>query len=173
MRCCLHCRRKSGKNRVKGLDATNKFQRNVMASGVVPQISMIMGPCAGGAVYSPSMTDFIFMVKDSSYMFVTGPEVVKTSSGTGGACTNNTGTVALSPSLSSSGGCLAQKRFTNMVLPLLVSPTTSKFVLISNPIAPSASKPQFVELAKSRHVRNRLDIKNQNRLHAGKTPVDR
>ncbi|HNN47137.1 MAG TPA: carboxyl transferase domain-containing protein, partial [Azospira sp.] len=48
------------------------FQRNVMASGVVPQISMIMGPCAGGAVYSPSMTDFIFMVKDSSYMFVTG-----------------------------------------------------------------------------------------------------
>jgi propionyl-CoA carboxylase beta chain len=54
------------------------FQRNVMASGVVPQISMIMGPCAGGAVYSPSMTDFIFMVKDSSYMFVTGPEVVRT-----------------------------------------------------------------------------------------------
>ncbi|HQE37734.1 MAG TPA: acyl-CoA carboxylase subunit beta [Zoogloea sp.] len=54
------------------------FQRNVMASGVVPQISLIMGPCAGGAVYSPSMTDFIFMVKDSSYMFVTGPEVVKT-----------------------------------------------------------------------------------------------
>jgi propionyl-CoA carboxylase beta chain len=54
------------------------FQRNVMASGVIPQISMIMGPCAGGAVYSPSMTDFIFMVKDTSYMFVTGPEVVKT-----------------------------------------------------------------------------------------------
>src|ERR1700740_1773197 len=54
------------------------FQRNVEASGVVPQISLIMGPCAGGAVYSPAMTDFIFMVKDSSYMFVTGPEVVKT-----------------------------------------------------------------------------------------------
>jgi propionyl-CoA carboxylase beta chain len=54
------------------------FQRNVMASGVIPQISLIMGPCAGGAVYSPSMTDFTFMVKDSSYMFVTGPEVVKT-----------------------------------------------------------------------------------------------
>lgn len=54
------------------------FQRNVMASGVVPQISMIMGPCAGGAVYSPAITDFIFMVKDSSYMFVTGPDVVKT-----------------------------------------------------------------------------------------------
>jgi propionyl-CoA carboxylase beta chain len=54
------------------------FQRNAMASGVVPQISMIMGPSAGGAVYSPAMTDFIFMVKDSSYMFVTGPDVVKT-----------------------------------------------------------------------------------------------
>jgi propionyl-CoA carboxylase beta chain len=54
------------------------FQRNVLASGVVPQISLVMGPCAGGAVYSPAMTDFIFMVKDSSYMFVTGPDVVKT-----------------------------------------------------------------------------------------------
>ena len=54
------------------------FLRNVLASGVVPQISAIMGPCAGGAVYSPAMTDFIFMVKDTSYMFVTGPEVVKT-----------------------------------------------------------------------------------------------
>ena len=54
------------------------FQRNIMASGVVPQISVVMGPCAGGAVYSPAMTDFIFMVKDTSYMFVTGPDVVKT-----------------------------------------------------------------------------------------------
>ncbi len=73
------------------------FQRNVLASGVVPQISMIMGPCAGGAVYSPAMTDFIFMVKDSSYMFVTGPEVVKTvtheevtAEELGGAVTHNT-----------------------------------------------------------------------------------
>jgi propionyl-CoA carboxylase beta chain len=54
------------------------FQRNVLASGVVPQISLIMGPCAGGAVYSPAMTDFIFMVRDTAYMFVTGPDVVKT-----------------------------------------------------------------------------------------------
>ncbi|MGC1304957.1 MAG: acyl-CoA carboxylase subunit beta [Caulobacteraceae bacterium] len=54
------------------------FLQNVMASGVVPQISVIMGPCAGGDVYSPAMTDFIFMVKDTSYMFVTGPDVVKT-----------------------------------------------------------------------------------------------
>lgn len=73
------------------------FQRNVMASGVVPQISVIMGPCAGGAVYSPAMTDFIFMVKDSSYMFVTGPDVVKTvthetvtSEELGGAITHST-----------------------------------------------------------------------------------
>ncbi|GAA6212056.1 acyl-CoA carboxylase subunit beta [Hyphomicrobiales bacterium 4NK60-0047b] len=54
------------------------FYRNVQASGVIPQISVIMGPCAGGAVYSPAMTDYIFMVKDTSYMFVTGPDVVKT-----------------------------------------------------------------------------------------------
>jgi len=54
------------------------FQRNITASGVVPQISLIMGPCAGGAVYSPAMTDFIFMVKDRGYMFVTGPDVAKT-----------------------------------------------------------------------------------------------
>ena len=73
------------------------FQRNVLASGVVPQISLIMGPCAGGAVYSPAMTDFIFMVKDSSYMFVTGPDVVKTvtheevtAEELGGAVTHNT-----------------------------------------------------------------------------------
>jgi propionyl-CoA carboxylase beta chain len=73
------------------------FQRNVLASGVIPQISLIMGPCAGGAVYSPAMTDFIFMVKDSSYMFVTGPDVVKTvtheevtSEELGGAVTHNT-----------------------------------------------------------------------------------
>ena len=57
------------------------FRRNVLASGVIPQISVIMGPCAGGAVYSPAMTDFIFMVRDSSHMFITGPDVVKTVTG--------------------------------------------------------------------------------------------
>ena len=57
------------------------FWRNVQASGVVPQISLVMGPCAGGAVYSPAMTDFIFMVEGSSYMFITGPDVVKTVTG--------------------------------------------------------------------------------------------
>ena len=54
------------------------FQRNVLASGVVPQLSVIMGPCAGGAVYSPAITDFIIMVQDTSHLFITGPEVVKT-----------------------------------------------------------------------------------------------
>ena len=53
------------------------FVRNVRSSGVVPQISVIMGPCAGGAVYSPALTDFVFMVKDTSYLFITGPDVVK------------------------------------------------------------------------------------------------
>jgi len=73
------------------------FYRNVQASGVIPQISAILGPCAGGAVYSPAMTDFIFMVKESSYMFVTGPEVIKTVTHEevtmdelGGAMTHNT-----------------------------------------------------------------------------------
>ena len=57
------------------------FRRNVMSSGVIPQISVILGPCAGGAVYSPAMTDFIFMVRESSHMFITGPDVVKTVTG--------------------------------------------------------------------------------------------
>jgi acetyl-CoA carboxylase carboxyltransferase component len=57
------------------------FQRNVMASGVIPQISVVLGPCAGGAVYSPAMTDFIFMVRETSHMFITGPDVVKTVTG--------------------------------------------------------------------------------------------
>src|SRR6202022_1696105 len=57
------------------------FHRNVLASGVVPQISVILGPCAGGAVYSPAMTDFIFMVRETSHMFITGPDVVRTVTG--------------------------------------------------------------------------------------------
>src|SRR5208337_5516673 len=72
------------------------FLRNMLCSGVVPQISAIMGPCAGGAVYSPAITDFVFMVKDTSYMFITGPEVIKavtheevTKEALGGAHTHN------------------------------------------------------------------------------------
>src|SRR5512147_2036296 len=72
------------------------FVRNVQCSGVIPQVSLIMGPCAGGAVYSPAMTDFIFMVKETSHMFITGPDVIKTVTGEevdleslGGAMTHN------------------------------------------------------------------------------------
>src|SRR5688500_20340993 len=57
------------------------FERNVRASGVIPQISVIMGPCAGGAVYSPAITDFTFMVRETSHMFITGPEVIKAVTG--------------------------------------------------------------------------------------------
>uniref|UniRef100_A0A4W4EE80 Propionyl-CoA carboxylase beta chain, mitochondrial n=1 Tax=Electrophorus electricus TaxID=8005 RepID=A0A4W4EE80_ELEEL len=67
----------TGQGRINGRLAYVFSQRNVMASGVVPQISLIMGPCAGGAVYSPALTDFTFMVKDTSYLFITGPDVVK------------------------------------------------------------------------------------------------
>ena len=57
------------------------FERNILASGVIPQISSILGPCAGGAVYSPALTDFIIMKEQTSYMFLTGPKVVKTVTG--------------------------------------------------------------------------------------------
>src|ERR1700709_1585989 len=73
------------------------FVRNVRSSGVIPQISLVMGPCAGGAVYSPAITDFIFMVKETSHMFITGPDVIKTVTGEegvfeerGGAMSHNT-----------------------------------------------------------------------------------
>ena len=80
------CINDSGGARIQeGIDSLSGygeiFRRNVIASGIIPQISVIMGPCAGGAVYSPALTDFIFMVKNSSYMFVTGPDVVKTVTG--------------------------------------------------------------------------------------------
>jgi propionyl-CoA carboxylase beta chain len=75
----VRCGRRADPGRRCGAGRLRRsFQRNVLASGVIPQISLIMGPCAGGDVYSPAMTDFIFMVRDTSYMFVTGPDVVKT-----------------------------------------------------------------------------------------------
>jgi propionyl-CoA carboxylase beta chain len=101
------------------------FQRNVLASGVVPQLSLIMGPCAGGAVYSPAMTDFIFMVKDSSYMFVTGPEVVKTVTNEvvtqeelGGAVTHTTKTGVADLALDNDMEALAAARDFVSYLPL-------------------------------------------------------
>ena len=122
------------------------FQRNVLASGVVPQISLIMGPCAGGAVYSPAMTDFIFMVKDSSYMFVTGPDVVKTvthetvtQEELGGAVTHTT----------RSG--VADLAFENDVEALLQLRRFIDFLPASNrekpPMRPSADSPDRVELS--------------------------
>ncbi|MFA6314295.1 MAG: acyl-CoA carboxylase subunit beta [Sterolibacterium sp.] len=122
------------------------FQRNVMASGVVPQISLIMGPCAGGAVYSPAMTDFIFMVKDTSYMFVTGPEVVKTvtheevtAEELGGAVTHNT----------KSG--VADLAFENDVDALLMLRRFVNFLPLSNrdkpPLRPSADPAERLDLS--------------------------
>ena len=122
------------------------FQRNVLASGVIPQISLIMGPCAGGAVYSPAMTDFIFMVKDSSYMFVTGPDVVKTvtqesvtQEELGGAVTHTT----------RSG--VADGAFENDVEALLALRRFIDFLPASNrekpPTRPSEDSPERIELS--------------------------
>src|SRR4051812_9279203 len=122
------------------------FQRNVMASGVIPQISLIMGPCAGGAVYSPAMTDFIFMVRDSSYMFVTGPEVVKTvtheevtAEELGGATTHTT----------QSG--VADLAFENDVEALLMLRRFFNYLPLNNrdgpPLRPSEDPPERIDLS--------------------------
>ncbi len=122
------------------------FQRNVMASGVIPQISLIMGPCAGGAVYSPAMTDFIFMVQDSSYMFVTGPEVVKTvtheevsAEELGGALTHTT----------RSG--VADLAFENDVEALLMLRRLYNYLPLNNrekaPLRPSGDPPGRMEMS--------------------------
>ena len=93
------------------------FLRNTLASGVIPQISAIMGPCAGGAVYSPAITDFIFMVKDTSYMFITGPDVIKivtheevTKEELGGAMTHNSVSGVAHFAADNDSDCLAQIR---------------------------------------------------------------
>jgi len=122
------------------------FTRNVLASGVIPQISVIMGPCAGGAVYSPAMTDFIFMVKDTSYMFVTGPDVVKTVTGEqvtqeqlGGAKTHT------------SKSSVADGSFENDVETLLQMRRLYDFLPLNNketpPLRPSFDSPDRVEPA--------------------------
>ncbi|GAK34473.1 MULTISPECIES: acyl-CoA carboxylase subunit beta [unclassified Iodidimonas] len=122
------------------------FQRNVLASGVVPQISVIMGPCAGGAVYSPAMTDMIFMVKDSSYMFVTGPDVVKTVTNEvvtqeelGGAITHST------------KSSVADVAFENDVEALIQTRRVFDFLPLSNrqaaPQRPSFDDPDRLEIS--------------------------
>jgi propionyl-CoA carboxylase beta chain len=100
------------------------FVRNVQCSGVIPQISLIMGPCAGGAVYSPAMTDFIFMVKETSHMFITGPDVIKTVTGEeptfeelGGAMTHNTKSGVAHFAAEDEESCLEDVRYLLSFLP--------------------------------------------------------
>src|ERR1044071_1510334 len=100
------------------------FVRNVKCSGVIPQISLIMGPCAGGAVYSPAMTDFIFMVKETSHMFITGPDVIKTVTGEevdfeslGGAMAHNTKSGVAHFASDDEDACLADTRYLLSFLP--------------------------------------------------------
>ena len=100
------------------------FWRNVQASGVVPQISLVMGPCAGGAVYSPAITDFVFMVEGSSYMFITGPDVVKTVTGEevtfedlGGAAAHATKSGVASFTSTDEEACLEDARYLLSFLP--------------------------------------------------------
>jgi propionyl-CoA carboxylase beta chain len=100
------------------------FLRNVRCSGVIPQISLIMGPCAGGAVYSPAITDFIFMVKETSHMFITGPEVIKTVTGEevefeelGGAITHNTKSGVAHFASDDEDACLEDCRYLLSFLP--------------------------------------------------------
>ncbi len=100
------------------------FVRNVQCSGVIPQISVIMGPCAGGAVYSPAMTDFIFMVKETSHMFITGPDVIKTVTGEeptfeelGGATTHNTKSGVAHFAADDEESCLQDVRYLLSFLP--------------------------------------------------------
>jgi propionyl-CoA carboxylase beta chain len=100
------------------------FVRNVQCSGVIPQISVIMGPCAGGAVYSPAMTDFIFMVKETSHMFITGPDVIKTVTGEevefeelGGAMTHNSKSGVAHFAAEDEESCLEDVRYLMSFLP--------------------------------------------------------
>ena len=113
------------------------FTRNVQCSGVIPQISLIMGPCAGGAVYSPAMTDFVFMVKETSHMFITGPEVIKTVTGEevdfeslGGAMSHNTKSGVAHFASDDEDQCLEDTRYllgflpqNNLEMPPRVQPT--------------------------------------------------
>src|SRR5213595_1594999 len=100
------------------------FVRNVRCSGVIPQISLIMGPCAGGAVYSPAITDFVFMVKETSHMFITGPDVIKTVTGEEvgfeelrGAMTHNTKSGVAHFVAENEEDCLAQVRYLMSFIP--------------------------------------------------------
>jgi propionyl-CoA carboxylase beta chain len=116
------------------------FFRNVHASGVIPQISLIMGPCAGGAVYSPAITDFVFMVKETSHMFVTGPEVIKTVTGEdvgmeelGGAIAHNARSGVAHFASEDEEQCLADARYLLSFLPQNNLETTPRVQTTDDP----------------------------------------
>ncbi len=117
------------------------FLRNVRCSGVIPQISLIMGPCAGGAVYSPAITDFIFMVKETSHMFITGPDVIKTVTGEeptfeelGGAMTHNTKSGVAHFASDDEDACLQDARYLLSFLPSNNLETTPRIAPSDDPL---------------------------------------
>jgi propionyl-CoA carboxylase beta chain len=122
------------------------FQRNVLASGVIPQISLIMGPCAGGDVYSPAMTDFIFMVRDTSYMFVTGPDVVKTVTNE-----NVTAEELGGAKVHTTRSSIADRAYDNDVEALLQMRRFIDFLPASNletpPVLPSFDDPERIDMS--------------------------
>ncbi len=116
------------------------FLRNVRCSGVIPQISLIMGPCAGGAVYSPAITDFIFMVKETSHMFITGPDVIKTVTGEevgfeelGGAMSHNTKSGVAQFASEDEDACLEDCRYLLSFLPQNNLQTTPRVAPTDDP----------------------------------------
>jgi propionyl-CoA carboxylase beta chain len=117
------------------------FTRNVMCSGVIPQISLIMGPCAGGAVYSPAITDFIFMVKETSHMFITGPDVIKTVTGEevdfeslGGAMAHNEKSGVAHLAAEDEDACLEDTRYLLSFLPQNNLETTPRVTPTDDPM---------------------------------------
>ncbi len=143
------------------------FRRNVMASGVIPQISVIMGPCAGGDVYSPAMTDFIFMVKNTSYMFVTGPDVVKT-------VTNEVVTAEElgGASVHATSSSIADGAFENDVETLLQMRRLIDF-LPSNNTDGVPEWPSFDDIERGRHVARYADPRQSEQAlrHQGTDPA--
>jgi propionyl-CoA carboxylase beta chain len=116
------------------------FHRNVLASGVIPQISVVMGPCAGGAVYSPAITDFIFMVEETSHMFITGPDVIKSVTGEevtqedlGGAATHNTTSGVAHFSAPDEESCLEDVRYLLSFLPENNLESSPRFEALDDP----------------------------------------
>ena len=127
------------------------FVRNVMCSGVVPQLSLIMGPCAGGAVYSPAMTDFIFMVKETSHMFITGPDVIRTVTGEevefeelGGAMSHSSKSGVAHFAAEDEDACLEDTRYLFSFLPLNNLETPPRVLPTDDPLRMDAALDRVV-----------------------------